>query len=106
MQAKKIWAMYWSATGTTKTVVTAVADKMADKLGLPLEEYDFIRSSSCGTFWRITVSVRLRRRPLPASIRFPLCWLRDAQTRMIWRWRRSLQSRRRCAFRRWRQIPR
>ena len=41
MQAKKIWAMYWSATGTTKTVVTAVAGKMADKLGLPLEEYDF-----------------------------------------------------------------
>lgn len=41
MQAKKIWAMYWSATETTKTVVTAVADKMADKLGLPLEEYDF-----------------------------------------------------------------
>ena len=41
MQAKKIWAMYWSATGTTKTVVTAVAGKMADRLGLPLEEYDF-----------------------------------------------------------------
>ena len=41
MQAKKIWAMYWSATSTTKTVVTAVAGKMADKLGLPLEEYDF-----------------------------------------------------------------
>ena len=41
MQAKKIWVMYWSATGTTKTVVTAVAGKMADRLGLPLEEYDF-----------------------------------------------------------------
>lgn len=41
MQAKKIWAMYWSATGTTKTVVTAVAGKLADRLGLPLEEYDF-----------------------------------------------------------------
>ena len=41
MQAKRIWAMYWSATGTTKTVVTAIATKMAGKLGLPLEEYDF-----------------------------------------------------------------
>lgn len=41
MQAKRIWAMYWSATGTTKTVVTTVAEKMAEKLGLPLEEYDF-----------------------------------------------------------------
>ena len=41
MQAKKIWAMYWSATGTTRTVVTAVAGKMAGRLGLPLEEYDF-----------------------------------------------------------------
>ena len=41
MQAKKIWAMYWSATGTTRTVVTAVAGKMAGRLGLLLEEYDF-----------------------------------------------------------------
>ena len=41
MQAKKIWAMYWSATGTTRTVVTAVAGKMAEELGLTLKEYDF-----------------------------------------------------------------
>ena len=41
MQAKRIWAMYWSATGTTKTVVTTVAEKMAEELGLPIEEYDF-----------------------------------------------------------------
>ena len=36
MQAKRIWAMYWSATGTTKTVVTTVAEKMAEELGLPI----------------------------------------------------------------------
>ena len=41
MQAKRVWAMYWSATGTTQKVVTAIAGKMADKLGLPCEEYDF-----------------------------------------------------------------
>lgn len=41
MQAKKIWAMYWSATGTTQTAVTTVAGKMAEEQSLPLEEYDF-----------------------------------------------------------------
>lgn len=41
MQAKRVWAMYWSATDTTKRVVTAVAAQAAQALGLPLEEYDF-----------------------------------------------------------------
>lgn len=41
MQAKRVWAMYWSATGTTKTVVTTVADSLAKALGLAVEQYDF-----------------------------------------------------------------
>ena len=41
MQAKRVWAMYWSATGTTERAVTAVAAQMAETLGLPLEKYDF-----------------------------------------------------------------
>ncbi len=41
MQAKRVWAMYWSATGTTKQVVTTVAERMAAVLELPLERYDF-----------------------------------------------------------------
>ena len=41
MQTNRVWAVYWSATGTTKTVVTAIASAMADKLGVSQEEYDF-----------------------------------------------------------------
>ena len=42
MQTNRVWAVYWSATGTTKTVVTAIASAMADKLGVSQEEYDFM----------------------------------------------------------------
>ena len=41
MQAKRVWAMYWSATGTTKRVVTTIAARAAQVLGVPLKEYDF-----------------------------------------------------------------
>lgn len=41
MQAKRVWAMYWSATDTTKRVVTAIAGQAAQALGVPLSEYDF-----------------------------------------------------------------
>nr|WP_297175417.1 4Fe-4S dicluster domain-containing protein [uncultured Agathobaculum sp.] len=41
MQVKRIWAMYWSATGTTKKIVGTIAEKMAEILGLTLMEYDF-----------------------------------------------------------------
>jgi ferredoxin/flavodoxin len=41
MQIKKVWAVYFSATGTTKKVVTAVAGEAAAKLGAAYEEYDF-----------------------------------------------------------------
>lgn len=41
MQAKRVWAMYWSATDTTKRVVIAVAQQAAQALVVPLMEYDF-----------------------------------------------------------------
>lgn len=41
MEQKKIWAMYFSPTGGTKTVVTKTAEALAEKLGLPMEIYDF-----------------------------------------------------------------
>ncbi len=41
MQAKRVWAMYWSATGTTQRVVTTIAAQAAQTLGVPLAEYNF-----------------------------------------------------------------
>ena len=41
MQAKRVWAMYWSATGTTERTALAVANALAGALALPLETYDF-----------------------------------------------------------------
>ncbi len=37
MEIEKIWAVYYSATGTTEKMVTAVAKSLARKLGKPLE---------------------------------------------------------------------
>lgn len=41
MQVKRVWAMYWSATDTTKRVVTAIAQQAAQTLDVPFLEYDF-----------------------------------------------------------------
>lgn len=41
MLIKKVWAVYFSATGTTRKVVEAIADTMAEKLGAEREVYDF-----------------------------------------------------------------
>lgn len=41
MQIKRVWAVYWSATGTTKCVVKQIAERAAQALGVPLAEYDF-----------------------------------------------------------------
>lgn len=38
---KKVWSVYFSPTGTTKKVLTAVAGCLSMELGLPKEEYDF-----------------------------------------------------------------
>lgn len=41
MKIERVWAMYWSATGTTEKVVREVAEALAGKLGLEVEAYDF-----------------------------------------------------------------
>ena len=41
MEKKKIWAMYFSPTNTTKTTVTTIATTLAETLDAPLEQLDF-----------------------------------------------------------------
>ena len=41
MEIERVWAVYWSATGTTRRVVEAVSDGLAGALGLPVETWDF-----------------------------------------------------------------
>ena len=41
MHIEKVWAAYFSATGTTQTVVTRIADALAAALGAKRAEYDF-----------------------------------------------------------------
>ena len=41
MRIHTVWAAYFSATDTTKTVVTQVARRLAQQAGCPLETYDF-----------------------------------------------------------------
>lgn len=43
MELKKIWAVYWSATGNTDKVVNTVAESLSGKLGLPLERRSITR---------------------------------------------------------------
>lgn len=38
---KRIYAMYWSATGTTKKVVSTIAETLAQLAGMPYEVIDF-----------------------------------------------------------------
>ena len=41
MVVNKVWAVYFSATGTTKKVVEEIANVIADKLGAARETFDF-----------------------------------------------------------------
>lgn len=41
MEIRKVWAVFFSATGTTRNVVTKIADEIAEKLGAEYEAYDF-----------------------------------------------------------------
>ena len=41
MKIQTVWAVWWSATGNTRTVAEAVADGLAKELELPLRRYDF-----------------------------------------------------------------
>ena len=43
MELKKVWAVYYSATGTTAKVVRSMAEALAERLGLPMEERSFTR---------------------------------------------------------------
>ena len=41
MVISKVWAMYFSATGTTKKIVTQIADSISRQLGTTSQEFDF-----------------------------------------------------------------
>ena len=41
MNVKKVWAVYFSATGTTEKVVTRVAEGIAEAMSVAWEKYDF-----------------------------------------------------------------
>ena len=41
MNVQTVWAVWWSATGNTRTVVEAVSHELAEQLGVPLRCYDF-----------------------------------------------------------------
>ena len=43
MELKKIWAVYFSGTGTTRRTVEHIACGLAEKLSLPVEKVDFSR---------------------------------------------------------------
>ena len=43
MELRKVWAVYYSATGTTAKVVRTAAEALAERLGLPMEERSFTR---------------------------------------------------------------
>lgn len=41
MKFNRVWAVYFSATGTTQKLVTAIADNLSQKFGVPCESFDF-----------------------------------------------------------------
>ncbi|MEG2000233.1 MAG: EFR1 family ferrodoxin [Evtepia sp.] len=41
MNVKTVWAVYFSATGTTRRTVTTIAGQLADLAECPLKEFDF-----------------------------------------------------------------
>lgn len=43
MELKKVFAVYYSATGTTAKVVRTLAEALGERLGLPVEERSFTR---------------------------------------------------------------
>lgn len=46
MVITKVWAMYFSATGTTQKVVTHIADGISRQLDVPCQEFDFTLPSA------------------------------------------------------------
>ena len=45
MKLKKVWAVYFSGTGTTRRTVERIAGDIAARLGLPVQSVDFSRSA-------------------------------------------------------------
>lgn len=43
MEIRKVWALYYSATGTTDKAVNTIAEALAQTLGVPLERVGFTR---------------------------------------------------------------
>ena len=41
MQPKRVWAVYFSGTGTTEKTVRRIASGLASALSVPLELFDF-----------------------------------------------------------------
>ena len=41
MKITKVWAVYFSPTGNAKKVITTMAKKAAECLGVPMEAFDF-----------------------------------------------------------------
>jgi ferredoxin/flavodoxin len=46
VNVKRVWAVFFSATGTTEKVVARVADAIADELGVECETFDFTLPAS------------------------------------------------------------
>lgn len=46
MKIQKVCAAFFSATGTTKTMVTTIANELASKLGVSCEQFDFTLPSA------------------------------------------------------------
>jgi NAD-dependent dihydropyrimidine dehydrogenase PreA subunit/flavodoxin len=46
MTINKVWAVFFSATGTTKRVVIEIAEVLAEKLGVGCEKFDFTLPSA------------------------------------------------------------
>ena len=53
MKIRKVWKIYFSPTGTTKKVVTLLAEETAAILGAPMDEYNFTLPSARQNFPKV-----------------------------------------------------
>ena len=53
MKIEKVWKIYFSPTGTTKKVVTLLAEETAAILGAPMDEYNFTLPSARQNFPKV-----------------------------------------------------
>lgn len=50
MKPKRIWKIWFSPTGGTKTIVSTIADTLSQQFQSPLESYDFTLLKNRHTF--------------------------------------------------------